>query len=182
MKNVPIVKMLNWKAESLTHTSVGQQPIRTNVIKKQAFFNEFVGFLRPERATRISEGRNPSMKCVRFKPCKGVRLMRVAPSGLKIVIGHFVGLCPTLLRVALSGRKMPEKSTAFARSIVTLVRMGQRPTDGQCDAVKAESLAHSCSVQDVQGFQPCDKFKPFRRALPYASMCKAFGLGVALFG
>jgi len=43
------------------------------------------------------------MKCVRFKPCKGVRLMRVALSGLKIVIGHFAGIRPTLLPVAPSG-------------------------------------------------------------------------------
>ena len=56
--------------------------------------------------------------------------MRVALSGLKIVGGHFVGLRPTLLRAALSGREMPEKSIAFADSMVTLVRMGQRPTYG----------------------------------------------------
>jgi len=54
--------------------------------------------------------------------------MRVALSGLKIVIGHFVGLRPTLLRAALSGREMPEKSIDFEHPIVTLVRMGRCPS------------------------------------------------------
>ena len=62
---------------------------------------------RPERATRLSEGRSPSKECVTSKPCKGVRIMRAALSGLKITVGRFVGLRPTLRRNALSGRRIP---------------------------------------------------------------------------
>ena len=57
----------------------------------------------PERAKRLSEGRSPSKKCVKIKPCKGVRIMRAALSGLKILSNANVGLRPSLRRDALSG-------------------------------------------------------------------------------
>ena len=37
----------------------GQRPIRANEIPKQNFSNEFVGILRPERASRFSAGQRP---------------------------------------------------------------------------------------------------------------------------
>ena len=61
--------------------------------------------LRPERASRFSEGRSPSKTCVNVKPCKGVRIMRVALTGLNTWVDGFVGLRPTLKRDALSGRR-----------------------------------------------------------------------------
>ena len=46
---------------------------------------DFIGFYRPVRAKLISEGRSPSKVCGKNKPCKGVRIMRVALSGLNIL-------------------------------------------------------------------------------------------------
>jgi len=67
--------------------------------------NPKVNGFKAESLVRISEGRSPSKECANIKPCKGVRIMRAALSGLKIIFGRFVGLRPTLNRVALSGRK-----------------------------------------------------------------------------
>ena len=69
--------------------------------------------MSPERATRLSEGRSPSNECVNRKPCKGVRMMRVALSGLKKLSIVNVGLRPTLRRDALSGREKPVKSRSY---------------------------------------------------------------------
>jgi len=63
----------------------------------------YLGFPRPERAKRLSGGRNSSKKCVTIKPCKGVRIMRATLSGLKILSNANVGLRPSLNRMALSG-------------------------------------------------------------------------------
>ena len=64
---------------------------------------ENFGIYRPERATRFSEGRSPSKACAKSKPCKGVRIMRAALTGLNKHLNANVGLRPTLRRDALSG-------------------------------------------------------------------------------
>jgi hypothetical protein len=61
---------------------------------------------------------------------------------------------------------------------LTHISVGQRPTYGIPQKIKAEGLAHDVvGYIYPQGFQPCNFFAPFRRALPYANMRKAFSLG-----
>ena len=80
-------------------------------ISCKGIFNMYL--FSPERASRLSVGRSPTKDCEKRKPCKGIRMMRTALTGLNIVIDCFVGLRPTLKRVALSGQKKPVKSMVF---------------------------------------------------------------------
>jgi len=70
-----------------------------------------------------------------------------------------------------------QKAESLSHTSVGQGTESRSPTYGAHRKIKAVSLAHE-SMRGFypQGFQPCQWFTPFRRALPYASMRKAFSL------
>ena len=133
--------------------------------------HELMRGFRPERASRLSVGRSPTLACVGIKPCKGVRIMRAALSGLNKIFDRLsVGLRPTLRRDALSGRKI---RTATPRGLNIKAQGCAYPRYPGCKRIKnvnPNGVAHYHSVNTTPAHCLHDHSKP--------TMCNPVGVDI----
>ena len=76
-------------------------------------------------------------------------------------------------------RSQSQKAESLIHTSVGQGTESRRPTYGMHHVIKAVSLAHCGGMSMCKAYSLDNFFLPFRRALPYASMCKAFSLSTS---